>query len=80
MADDSRGVAVTKNLNQKLNSKRIMIGAYITFAVAVGIVLTYVAVLRHFLNDADKPQSVPQVRTALRQAAQSDLQEALLTH
>ena len=30
-----------------------MIGAYITFAIAVGIVLSYLAVVRHFLREAE---------------------------
>jgi hypothetical protein len=64
VGDDGRGIAA-------------MIGAYITFAVAVGIVLTYVAVLRHFLGDADKDLPVPQVRTSPRKGSQSDLKEAL---
>ncbi|HKS38886.1 MAG TPA: hypothetical protein VJW76_16955 [Verrucomicrobiae bacterium] len=54
-----------------------MIGAYITFAVAVGIVLTYVAVLHHFLGDADKDLPEAQVRTP-RTASHSNLEEALV--
>lgn len=59
-----------------------MIGAYITFAVAVGIVLAYVAVLRHYIG-AEEAETKTQSRPASRNenGVPSDAQRnALVAH
>ena len=71
--------ATMETLTENESQKR-MIGAYITFAVALGIVLSYLAVVRHFLREAGGEAVAPAVKTTFPEAQVASLREVMVTH